>query len=201
MEFKINEISYDYKKDLFVIKIGKEKFYLSYEELEGYKLSPESVLSTDEYMDISKLSNKNLGLSLALSYISSRLISSYKLRDYLWRKDIDPDAIDIIVKELEDNEVLDDDSYITYYIKDKKNINLRSKGRIAMDLRSIGFDNEKISIFMEDYEDNDEVEIIGKLLERKNFLGRKTKDQIFSYLGRNMFKVDNIKAYLDSLED
>lgn len=201
MEFKINEISYDDKKDLFVIKIGKEKFYLSYEELEGYKLSPESVLSTDEYMDISKLSNKNLGLSLALSYISSRLISSYKLRDYLWRKDIDPDAIDIIVKELEDNEVLDDDSYITYYIKDKKNINLRSKGRIAMDLRSIGFDNEKISIFMEDYEDNDEVEIIGKLLERKNFLGRKTKDQIFSYLGRNMFKVDNIKAYLDSLED
>lgn len=201
MEFKINEISYDDKKDLFSIKIDKEKFYLSYEELEEYKLSPESVLSADEYSDISKLSNKNLGISLALYYISNRLISSHKLRDYLWRKDIDSEAIDIIVEELEANGILDDDNYITYYIKDKKNINLRSKGRIAMDLRSMGFDSEKISIFMEDYEDNDEIEVISKLVERKNFLGRKTREQIFSYLGRNMFKVDNIKAYIDSMED
>lgn len=201
MEFKINEISYDDKKDLFTIKIDKEKFYLSYEELEGYKLSPESVLSADEYSDISKLSNKNLGISLALSYISNRLISSHKLRGYLWRKDIDSEAIDIIVEELEANGILDDDNYITYYIKDKKNINLRSRGRIAMDLRSMGFDSEKISIFMEDYEDSDEIEVISKLVERKNYLGRKTREQIFSYLGRNMFKVDNIKAYIDSLED
>lgn len=57
--------------------------------------------------------------------------------------------IEIIVEELENNEILDDDTYIKFYIKDKKDINLRSKRHDESDLKKMGFASDKVSISME----------------------------------------------------
>lgn len=201
MKLKINEISYNSKMNLFELDIEEEEILVTYEELEKYKLSSGDIIDSDLYLRLKTHSLKNKGMSLALKYISSRLISSYKLRTYLDRKGIDKSAIDLIIEELEKNKILDDELYLEYYIKDKKDINLRSKNHIYLDLISMGFDSSLVNIFLEDYENKEEAHIAKQLVIRKNYHKKKTPNQIYAYLARKGFRSDAIKASLDNIGD
>ncbi len=197
---KIENITYNDSKSLFEIIIEDEKIFISYEELEDYKFSVGMDISFDVYKELSVLSNKNLGFCLALKYTSSRLISSHKLRDYLRRKDIDNDSINMIIEELQENGIINDELYLEYYISDKMNLNLWSKKQIYFELLKIGFKGEKIDLFLEDYTKDDEVKVIKKTIDSKKLLTRKGKDKTISYLARKGFNFDLINSVLYEYE-
>lgn len=197
----INEISYDDKYKLFNIDIEGETIFLSYEELEEFKLSVGDKIDFSSFEKLSILSSKNEALSCAVKYISNRLVSSEKVRTHLIKKGFENEIIDLVIKVLKDNQIIDDKLYLEYYIKDKIDINLRSKKHIFYDLISQNFDEDQINIYLESYTIKHEIKTAIKLLERKNYVNRKSNQQIYSYLARRGFNPEVISSVLEKLKN
>lgn len=200
MNFLIKKISYNDKKDLFEVEFEADTAYLTYEELEDFKLSKGDLVDLALYKKILILSEKNLALDDALKYISSRFVSSFKVKTKLIKKGYEKEIIDIVIEILEKKEIIDDKVYIEYYIKDKKDINHRSKKHIYYDLIHQGFNEEDINISIENYELEEEIKVAWELLKSKNYLDRKTPQQIRSYLIRRGFDFDTVGTVMDELE-
>lgn len=197
---KIGNITYKENKSLFEITIEDDSFLISYEELEEYKFSVGMDISFDLYKELSILSNKNLGFSLALKYTSSRLVSSHKLRGYLLGKDIGHDSIDLIIDEFEKNGIINDKLYLEYYISDKMNLNLWSRKQIYYELLKIGFKADEIDLYLEDYTKKDEANIVKSIIDTKDLLSRKGREKSISYLARKGFDFEIINSVIKDYE-
>lgn len=191
--FEIKEINYNNKNSFFELNIEGEIFFISYEDFEANSLSIGDILDMENYKTLKAMSNRNLGLAKALSYCANKFVSSFKLREYLRRKGIDGESIDMIIDHLNDNGILNDQLYLEYYIKDKMKLNMRSKKRIYQDLLLLGFDREKISFALEDFYDIDESSIVLKLIEKKKNNDLENENKLTAYFARQGFSYDAIK--------
>lgn len=71
-----------------------------------------------------------------VKYISIRLRSSYEIKEYLKRKDIPDELIDITISKLIKNNLLNEETFTKAFINDKLNFTTMGPYRIEQELKA-----------------------------------------------------------------
>ena len=101
-----------------------------------------------------------------IKYISLRVRSTKEIKEYLYRKNIDNNTIDKIIKELTDKNILNDNLYTELFIKDKLLLTNWGPYKIINRLRETGIDNNTIDKYMYLFKEADEINKINKIINK-----------------------------------
>ncbi len=181
-------------------KIGKSKYKIYFEN-EEITLYEDVILKYDlllkKKIDLDLLekvleSNKYYELyNMALNYISIKMRSEKEIREYLLKKDASEEAINDIIEDFYDKNLLNSKLYITSFINDS--INLKGIGplKIKSDLIKNGFDEYEIDEYLNEVENSTWEEKIKKYINKHIF----NKKVSTNYLKLKMLNDLNMKGY------
>ncbi len=158
-------------------KIGKDKYrlYLSNGEvIDTYdnvildnELLLKSELDNSLYNRIINETNFYDKYNIALNYIRVRLRSTKEIKEYLTRKKIEKEDIDLIVDKLTNTGNLNDDYFSKCFIKDKFRFTSWGPYRIKQELKKIGIDDEYINNNITIISDEEIDEKLDKLINKQ----------------------------------
>ncbi len=151
-------------------------------------------------------------LYAANRYLARRPRSRHEIKEYLGRrlyKKIIPDdkktyLIDKVVKELEDQELINDESFATWWIEDRSYFKPRGKRALIFELRAKGVAKEVIEAVL-DKLDLSEVELAKAILNKKRLVFERLdknlrQEQIRKLLSRRGFTYEAIKKAIEEID-
>ena len=94
---------------------GKYEFSLSLDELVRYKLKNNDEIDKPGVKKFKKISADGKLRSRALEWLLNRPHSEREFRDYLYRKKVEPEQIDSLVKEMADRAYLDNRKFAAWF--------------------------------------------------------------------------------------
>lgn len=94
---------------------GKYEFSLSLDELVKYKLKNNDEIDKPGVKKFKKISADGKLRSRALEWLLNRPHSEREFRDYLYRKKVEPEQIDSLVKEMADRAYLDNRKFAAWF--------------------------------------------------------------------------------------
>jgi recX family len=168
------------------------KYNLLYKKDIDYDILSEVIKDNDKYDIYNKCVN----------YIGVRLRSINEIREYMERKDIPIDVIDIVIDKLIKNKLLDDEVFTRAFIKDKMNFTTMGPYRIELELKKHRIDDKIIKKYIYEIDDNLLVEKINKQINKliksnrnKNNIRNKIYNNLLSLGYSSEFIVDNLNKY------
>ena len=135
----------------------------------------------------------------ALRFLSYRPRSEKEIRDKLLGKKASEEIINKVISRLKENNFLNDEEFVKWWIEQRANFKPRSLKLIKMELRQKGIDKDLIDQIIDDLSLTiDDLEtakkLINKRLSRYKKLSREEKFQkIARYLSSKGFSYDIIK--------
>ncbi len=140
----------------------------------------------------------NHGLGTALRFISSRLKTEAEVRKKLETRYC-PETIEQIIDKLKECSYIDDNNYISCYIRDRMKFNPMGRIRIKKELMAKGIAKSRIENNSE-YNAIDEAAAIEGILTRKKIGYDKNdsgdKKRILDYFSRRGFDFNTVKAVM-----
>ena len=126
-------------------------------------------------------------------------------RKKLIKADFDSDIIDEVLKDAEERNWLDDESYAKLWVADRISHNPRGKALISTELKRKGVGQDEIDTAIDESDINEE-SMIAELIERKRFqydqLDPKTRERrIIGMLKRRGFSFGAIRNAMDKLRE
>lgn len=178
---------------------GKYSFSLGENELLKLGLYSGQELTEEELAEFQDESEYGKWFDRTLNLLSYRMRSEWELRDYLKRKDADPDVIDKILNKLSDTGYVNDEQFAKRWIENRRLMKATSKRRLAQELRQKRISSEIIDQALAE-DETDEREVLRELVEKMR--RRYPEDiKLMQYLARQGYSYDDIKAALsDSIE-
>lgn len=179
------------------------KYVCAFSESEVLKLG----LHVGQELDQSELSQlkddsvQDKARYQAFGQLSRRARSEWELRDYLKRKDYNPEVIDLVINQLSEYGYVNDKKFAEAWVANRRLLKATSRRRLQMELRQKRVSDEVISLVLA--EDNtDEGEVLEALVERKR---RQTKYQddtkLTQYLLRQGYNYADIKIAINAHND
>lgn len=125
--------------------------------------------------------------NIALKYITVRLRSINEIKVYLKKKNIDELIIEDTVEKLMKNNFLNDEIFTKAFIKDKLNFTTMGKYKLINELAKLKVNNEIISKYIEEIDDDIWYERMDKLINKylkskKKYDSRTLKNKLYIYL-------------------
>lgn len=147
-----------------------------------------------------KLNNENEILSIynmAIKYISIRLRSIKEIKDYLLKKNINKEYIDIVIDRLIKYNYLNDDLFTKAFIKDKLMFTSMGDYKIKKELERLGVPSEIIENNILEIDDNVLIEKIRKVIEKdiktnRKYSGVNLKNKIYNHLINAGYSVNKV---------
>lgn len=195
---KITDIKQQVKRaDRYSIFVD-EKYSFSLSELallnSGLRIGKE--LSTDELEALKDTSKRDKAYNRTLSLLARRARSEWEIRDYLKRKDYEPEVTDEIVKRLYGNNLLDDVSFARMWVDNRRLLKKTSRRRLMQELKQKRISEDIIGQVLEE-DETDEVLVLRQLIERKRTQTRYQDEQkLMQYLIRQGFSYGDVKEAL-----
>lgn len=151
---------------------------------------------------INKDNNYQKIYNSCVKYISIRIRSVKEIRDYLNRKYVSREVQDEVIDGLIAKNLLDDNIFTEYYIKDKLNLTNWGKFKIRNNLRELGIDNNMIDkydyLFEGDIERNKIKKIILKSIKANHKNNINLKNKIYNNLMNLGYSRDMILEELNN---
>jgi regulatory protein len=140
----------------------------------------------------------NKGYGTALRFIANRMKTEAEVRKKL-RSLYSDELAEEVIERLKAHNYIDDDNYISCYIKDRMKFNPMGRFRIKKELEEKGVQKNLIENNHE-YNCIEEIPVIEDLINRKlsryNLNDSKDKRRIINYLIRRGFGFENINSVL-----
>ena len=142
----------------------------------------------------------------ALKFLSYRPRSEKEIRDKLKRKKASEEIINKIILRLKENNFLNDEEFVKWWIEQRTNFKPRSLKLIKMELGQKGIDKELIDETIDELPSAiDDLESAKKLIEKrlsryKNLSRDEKFQKIARYLVSKGFSYDIIKEIFKSLD-
>lgn len=168
-----------------------------------YNLISSKYLDSDTFDEVINENNRYLVYDLALKYIEIKLRCESEIRDYLKKKNIEKDLIDMVILKLKDNGFLNDNQYIRSYIYDKININKLGPNKIKRELINLGFDENDINLELSEIDENLMLYELDKLITKrinqsKNCSGNVLKQKLLTYFIDRGYNKEDILSIIDT---
>jgi len=168
-----------------------------------YNLKPNMTISYDSFNAILSENKLKLCFEQALVYLNIRMHSAYELKQKLYKKGYDKNSIETIIKKCADLALIDDNTFAENYLHELKARSIGSYKAVQMlKIKGISSDVAE-NMVTELYTENDDREVVLKLLKRKNRLlsknleKRKKKEKLFRYLYSKGFNKTVIYEQID----
>jgi regulatory protein len=193
---KITNIKQQIKRaDRYSVYIDdKYSFALSETELLRLGIYNGQQISEEELEKLKDDSVRDKARYQALGQLSRRQRSEWELRDYLKRKEYEPEVIDHVVAWLTDYGYVDDKKFADAWIANRRQLKATSARRLRQELKQKRVSDEVIGEALSE-DETDENIVLQQLIERKR---KQTKYQdnlkLAQYLSRQGFNYDDIKS-------
>ncbi|MCP4176467.1 MAG: hypothetical protein GY756_01765 [bacterium] len=160
-------------------------------------------ISCDSFYAILNENKLKLCFDQALVYLNIRMHSVYELKQKLYKKGYDKNSIDITISKCSDLILLDDNIFAENYLHELKTRNIGLYKAVQM-LKAKGISKDITeSVTAKLYNEEDDREVILKLLEKKsrllniNLEKKKRKEKLFRYLYSKGFSKTAIYEQID----
>lgn len=192
---KITDIKRQVKRaDRYSIYVdGTYAFSFSENELLESRLRINQDCTTEELDELKNRAIIGKGYDRALSLIMRRPRSEWELRDYLKRKEHQPNTVEIILNKLSIRGYVDDNDFARRWVESRRLLKSTSKRRLILELRQKHVSDETIqSVLNEDV--TDEKQVLRDLIDRKRKQTKYQDDQkLIQYLVRQGYNYGDIK--------
>ncbi len=196
---KVTDIKQQVKRqDRYSVFIDdKYSFSLSENELmqSGIRLNKEYTEAKLEQLKQTAVLDKAYMRSLDM--LSRRARSEWELRDYLRRKDYEPEVIDQIITRLKKSQYIDDYNFAKVWVDNRRLLKATSKRKLSQELKQKRVEQSVIDEVLEE-DDTDELTVIRELIVKKRTQSRYQDDQkLIAYLLRQGFSYGDVKDALN----
>lgn len=143
-------------------------------------------------------------LSLCYRYLTIRNRSEKEIRDYLQKKNADPDIIDAIVVRLYEQKFLDDEAFARSWVRSRAMFRPRGKRMLQIELQQKGIHKDLILQVLDEESDD----VPDEMTQAKNLIAKrvaKLKDEprhiiyqkVGAFLARRGYSWDVSKKAID----
>jgi len=170
---------------------GAYAFSLTLDQILSEKVKPGLQLDTQDIARLKELSSDGKLQQRMYEWLGLRPHSQKELRDYLHRKKVAPEQIDIWIKQAQEYHLQDDTSFARWWVEQRRNKN-RSESFIRQELRMKGVDQIIIANVLTDNEtkDNDALkQLIAKKRTQTRYADTK---KLTDYLLRQGYRYSDI---------
>lgn len=177
---------------------GKFSFGLGETALMQSEIRVGKELSTAELAELKDTAKTDKAYNQALGMIARRPRSEWEMREYLKRKEYDPELVDELIERLYASKWLDDRDFAQKWVDNRRLLKATSKRRLTQELKAKRVADDVIaSVLVEDT--TNEVEVLTELIARKQKQSRyQDQQKLMAYLIRQGFNYGDIKAALES---
>lgn len=196
---KITDIKQQVKRaDRYSIYVDeKYSFSLSESELLTLSLRIGQEFSKEGLTELKQKAVLEKGYDSCLGLIARRPRSEWELRDYLKRKDYEPEEINTILNMLSNRGYVNDTDFAHRWIESRRLLKATSKRRLRQELKQKRVPDEIIDEALVN-DDTDEREVLKELIERKRNQTKYQDDlKLMQYLSRQGYNYDDIKSTLN----
>ena len=125
--------------------------------------------------------------------------STKEIRDYLWRKQYEPEIAERVMERLEQKGYLRDQQFAKSWVQSRSLTKPMSRRRLSQELSQKGIKDEAKSVALADF---DEEAALRQIIEKKGRLSRfrNDKQKFIQYLARQGFSFDLIQSCLRQAE-
>lgn len=177
---------------------GIYAFSLSLDELVEHRLKSGLVLDEAQLKAFKKLSQEGKWRARSLDWLLRRPHSTKEFRDYLYRKKIEPDFMNSLVKEFQTKKYLNDEAFARFWVESRRSSKHASSRRLRFELRQKGVQKEIVDMILQDTE-VDELQALTELITSKRRQTRyQDRQKLIAYLLRQGYNYENIKQALES---
>ncbi len=175
---------------------GKYEFSLSLDELVKYKLKNNDELDKADVKKYKKISADGKLRARALEWLMNRPHSERELRDYLYKKKVEPEQIDSLSAEFIEKGYLDNAKFAAWFSELQARRG-KSDRAIRSELFRKGIDRELADEMLRS-EVGDETERLRAIIEKKNKLSsyRNEPRKLAKYLVSQGFSWQSVKVEL-----
>ena len=178
------------------------KYACSFSESELLKLGLRigQELTVSEFEDLKTNAVLDKAYDRSINLISRRPRSEWELRDYLKRKESEPEVIEATITRLAERGYVDDSEFARRWVSNRRLLTATSKRRLSQELRQKRVSDDIIDQVLSE-DETDERQVLRELIERKR---KQTKYQddmkLMQYLSRQGYNYEDIKAALNKEE-
>lgn len=184
------------KKDELKVNVFLDgNFWSSFtkDDLIKFKLHKGLSLSEEEADELQKKSQVSKIKLQALRKYSATLKSEKDIRTYLYKKNLEPEALESVIEYLKERSVINDKYFAEKFSELKLHANKYSINRIKAELKKKGISDNIIKNIEQLNSDADETDAIKKYLDKNSTL---PKQKLIQRLMMRGFKYENIKKFL-----
>lgn len=190
-------------KDRVSVFVDKKySFSLSLSQADKNKLKIGQELTEIQLVELKSQSDFGKTLDGVLRWLSTRPHSRYELEQYAYRKKIEPETLEQIVKKLESW------GYLYYFYEfaraftaSRKASGRNSIRKIKLELRAKGVDQDTIDQALDDGEVDDRA-VLKDLIEKKRKIPRYQEDnKIIEFLLRKGFNYQDVREVLLEVDE
>lgn len=176
-------------------------FWLSWRELNFWKLREGIDISKEQFQKIMKESILEKCKRKAISYLNLSDRTECELRQKLKQQLYVEEIVDQTIAYLYHCHYLDDDRFIRYFIERNKNIH--SKRWMEQKLQTKGIKREQLSEYWEDnYSEEDAIQrAVNRKLKGRKIKDRAEKEKVLGYLFRQGYSVSNSMRAIKNYEE
>lgn len=195
---KITEIKQQVKRqDRYSIFVdGKYSFSLSENELMKSGIRIEKEFSKTELEELKDTAVLDKAYMRCLDLLARRARSEWEIRDYLRRKDYEPEIIELIIQRLLRAKYIDDFAFGKSWVANRRLLKSTSKRKLTQELKQKRLDDSVINQVLEE-DETDEQEVLKELITKKrNQSHYQDEQKLIAYLLRQGFNYSDIKEII-----
>ncbi|MEI6481078.1 MAG: RecX family transcriptional regulator [Candidatus Saccharibacteria bacterium] len=181
---------------------GKFSFGLSESALMASTLKVGKEITPGELAELKDTARSDKAYGQALGLIARRKRSEWEIRDYLKRKEYEPELVESLVERLYKSRWLDDTAFAQMWVENRRLLKSTSARRIAQELKAKRVSDDVIAQALAQ-DETDENDVLRDLVERKQRQTRYQDPQkLMAYLIRQGYNYADVKqAIADSQTD
>ena len=109
--------------NIFIVEIDGEKYILHSEIIVKYGIATNTEIDQDKLAEVVFESDVMIATNLAMNYVSSKLITTKQLKDYLKGKGYKSNVVTKVIEKFNEYGVLNDENFATSFVSIKQTIN------------------------------------------------------------------------------
>lgn len=177
---------------------GKYNFSVSQVQLLDLKIRVGLEVSEADLINFKRASDFGKFFERALNYVMIRPRSVKEVRDYLWRKKVELEDVELIIEKLQSKRYLSDENFARSWIENRGLGKKTSVKKLKLELKQKGLSDEiiKNALDVSSFSEDDSLKnLIAK--KRKNSKYAADPQKLMQYLARQGFGFEQIKQVLN----
>lgn len=166
------------KSNKYKVLIDDEPYVLYDDVIVKYGLIMKSDIDKTLFDEIIKYNHELDSYYMSIKYITKKLRSELEIREYLEKKEIPKDVLEITIKRLKDNRFINDDLFVKAYINDQINLSNNGPKKIKSNLLKLGIVEELIDEYLKKIDNGIWNEKIDKYVSKKISTNHKSSSRI-----------------------